>query len=69
MNPMKPMAPMSPMTRSPKDKAWWPEDLGIPGVTGSSNGTRYAYFADKRRLAVRAEGRVQLSRRQAPDRI
>lgn len=57
---MKPMAPMPPMTPSPKDKAWWPEDLGTPGVTGSSNNTRYAYFADKCRLAVKAEGLIQL---------
>ncbi len=56
----KPMAPMPQMTPSPKDKTWWPEDLGTPGVTGSSNGTRYAYFADKHRLAVKAEGPVRL---------
>ena len=57
---MKPMAPMPPMTPSPKDKAWWPENLGTPGVTGSSHNTRYAYFADKCRLAVKAGGLVRL---------
>lgn len=54
------MAPMPPVVPVPKDKAWWPEDLGSPSVIGSSNDTRYAYFVDQRRLAVKSKGRVQL---------
>jgi hypothetical protein len=37
---------------------WWPADLGSPAATGSQNGLRYAYFAEKRRLAVDLNGRV-----------
>jgi hypothetical protein len=31
---------------------WWPEDLGVPNAAGSQNGSRYAYFAASRRLAI-----------------
>lgn len=31
---------------------WWPGDLGQPGATGSQNSMRYAYFPEKRRLAL-----------------
>lgn len=31
---------------------WYPADLGMPSSSGSQNVTRYAYFAEKRRLAV-----------------
>ena len=32
---------------------WWPESLGAtPDSAGSQNEVRYAYFADKNRLAV-----------------
>lgn len=31
---------------------WWPADLGAPASTGSQNGMRYAYFPERRRLAV-----------------
>ena len=33
---------------------WWPAELGSPDATGGQNHVRYAYFADKRRLAVKA---------------
>lgn len=39
---------------------WYPADLGTPNSSGSQNTNRYAYFADKRRLAVDVGGRVSL---------
>lgn len=53
MQPMKPMEPMKPMTGG---EAWWPDDLGQPSSSGSQNGMRYAFFADKRRLLVEQDG-------------
>lgn len=32
---------------------WWPSELGNPSATGSQNGLKYAYFADRCRLAVK----------------
>ena len=32
---------------------WWPQDLGSPAAVGSQNDTRYAYFPNSRRLAVK----------------
>lgn len=37
---------------------WWPADLQFPSSTGSQNHVRYAYFADKHRLAINVDGRV-----------
>jgi len=32
---------------------WWPEELGdTPNSAGAANGARYAFFGEKRRLAV-----------------
>lgn len=42
----------------PTSRDWWPDGLHSPGSTGSQNGMRYAVFADQRRLAVDANGRV-----------
>ncbi len=39
---------------------WYPAELGTPHSSGSQNTTRYAYFADKRRLAVDVGGRLSL---------
>ncbi len=39
---------------------WYPAELGAPHSSGSQNTTRYAYFADKRRLAVDVGGKVSL---------
>lgn len=39
---------------------WWPEALGRPSATGSQNHVRYAYFANARRLAVAADGKVRV---------
>lgn len=35
---------------------WWPKDLGSPSAIGSQNSVRYAYFADRNRLAVSTGG-------------
>jgi hypothetical protein len=37
---------------------WWPGDLGWPNSTGAQNNSRYAYFAQARRLAVELNGHV-----------
>ena len=39
---------------------WWPSDLGIPGSTGAQNNLRYAYFPDRRRLALDVNGQVSI---------
>ncbi len=39
---------------------WWPDGLGHPSASGSQGGTRYAYFAEARRLAIARAGRVTL---------
>lgn len=37
---------------------WWPSELGSPSATGVQNNTRYAYFANSCRLAVKTGGDV-----------
>ena len=39
---------------------WWAAELGTPQSAGEQNNIRYAYFADKRRLAIETKGRVTL---------
>lgn len=39
---------------------WWPDALGLPSSAGAQNGTRYAFFPEKRRLAVETNGRLAL---------
>ncbi|MGU3465015.1 SHOCT domain-containing protein [Methylobacterium sp. C33D] len=39
---------------------WWPAGLGDPASTGAQNGLRYAYFPERRRLAVDAGSGVAL---------
>ena len=47
------MSPMRPMETMKAPKRWWPEDLGgNPNSAGGQNETRYAFFAEKQRLAV-----------------
>ena len=55
MAPMEPMKPMKPMDFGP---AWWPETLGQPSTSGSQNGTRYAFFPEKRRLLIEEDGKL-----------
>jgi hypothetical protein len=40
------------------DAAWWPADLGAPATSGAQQTMRYAYFPEKRRLAVSMHGQV-----------
>jgi hypothetical protein len=56
MKPMKPMEPMEPMSPT---EAWWPEGLGQPASVGAQNDTRYAYFAQARRLVVSQGGELE----------
>jgi hypothetical protein len=53
---MKPMEPMKAPQR------WWPDELGEnPSSAGGQNETRYAFFAEKQRLALdTGDGKVQL---------
>lgn len=57
-------APMGPSNQSgqalfvPAGPDWWGTDLRWPNSTGSQNGTRYAHFAQARRLAIEVNGRV-----------
>ncbi len=36
---------------------WWPPELGTPSAIGSQNSVRYAYFANRHRLAVTTGGK------------
>lgn len=42
----------------PAGPDWWGPDLRWPNSTGAQNNVRYAYFAQARRLAIEAGGRV-----------
>jgi hypothetical protein len=37
---------------------WWPAALGTPASSGAQNDARYAYFPDRRRLAIDVGGAV-----------
>lgn len=37
---------------------WWPSDLGQPSSSGGQNDSRYAYFPNPRRLAIKRGGQV-----------
>lgn len=54
---MESMKPMQPMDFGP---AWWPSDLGQPASSGGQNDIKYAFFPNRRRLAIQREGRVTL---------
>jgi len=43
---------------APAGPDWWGPDLRWPNSTGSQNGTRYAHFAQARRLAIEVNGQV-----------
>lgn len=40
------------------EAAEWPADLGTPSSVGAQNSVRYAYFPQKRRLAIKVDGRT-----------
>jgi hypothetical protein len=50
------MKPMSPLTMAER---WWSEDLGDPSSSGAQDGTRYAFFQDKKLLLIEGEGGLQ----------
>lgn len=62
MKPMRPMSPMAPMEPFKAPKRWWPRDLGDnPSSAGGQNETRYAFFSDRKRLAVDpGDGSIQI---------
>ena len=39
---------------------WWPSDLGMPASTGAQNNMRYAWFPDRRRLALDVDGQISV---------
>src|SRR5436305_995366 len=41
-------------------RQWWPQALGSPASTGAQNDARYAYFPDRRRLAIDVHGVVKV---------
>ena len=43
-----------------RGSAWWPDGLGSPDSSGAQNGSRYAYFATARRLAIETDGVLTL---------
>lgn len=40
--------------------SWYPSELGIPTASGSQNSLRYAYFANKQRLALDYHGEISV---------
>jgi hypothetical protein len=56
---MKPISPMEPMKAPVR---WWLVELGeSPNSSGGQSGTRYAFFAERKRLAVDAgNGEIRL---------
>jgi len=38
----------------------WPAELGQPSSVGTQNDVRYAYFPEKRRLAIKVGGRIRV---------
>lgn len=46
--------------RASVSRGWWGEDLGSPASSGGQNGDRYAYFPQKRRLAVEDGGQLTI---------
>ena len=49
-----------PASQWPASARWWPAQLGEPSSTGTRASSRYAYFAQIRRLAVDSGGRVEV---------
>jgi hypothetical protein len=60
MEPMKPMKPMEPMKPMDFGPAWWPDDLGQPATSGGQNDVKYAFFPEKRRLAISKDSKVAI---------
>ena len=61
MDPMKPMEPLKPMEPIMEPTAaWWPPEFNDPAVSGSQNGARYAFFADRKRLLIDRDGATEI---------
>jgi hypothetical protein len=62
IKPMQPMSPLAPMEPIKSPERWWPKDLGDnPSSAGGQNEARYAFFGDRKRLAVDAgDGSIQI---------
>lgn len=43
-----------------ENTTWWPAEFGTPNATGKQNGSRYAYFAQARRLVVQMGDTLQI---------
>jgi hypothetical protein len=43
---------------APESSRWWPQALGTPASSGAQNDVRYAYFPERRRLAIDRGGKV-----------
>jgi hypothetical protein len=62
IRPMKPMSAMAPMEPIKSPERWWPKDLGDnPNSAGGQNEARYAFFGDRKRLALDlGDGSIQI---------
>jgi hypothetical protein len=49
-----------PASQRPASARWWSAQLGEPSSTGTRASSRYAYFAQIRRLAIDSGGRVEV---------
>jgi hypothetical protein len=54
--PGRPSSPWAVQTSA----RWWPAGLGEPSSSGSQNSMSYAFFPEKRRLALTRNGKVML---------
>ncbi len=52
--------PLSGFRQEASSGNWWPDELGLPSSAGAQNGTRYAFFPERRRLAVETNGQLVL---------
>ena len=62
MSGMKPLEPMKPMEPMKAPERWWSAELGEnPNSAGGQNEMRYAFFGDRKRLAVyTGDGKIQV---------
>jgi hypothetical protein len=56
MEPLKPIKPMSPL---PPSERWWSDGLGDPSASGAQDGTRYAFFGEKKVLLIERGGKLE----------
>jgi hypothetical protein len=56
MEPLRPMKPMSPLKAAQR---WWSDELGDPSSSGAQDGSRYAFFRDKKLLLIERSGTLQ----------